>query len=357
MIRHILIYITDHHCREKYQDMIRLNARLEAGEDVRLKPATIRKKVSQATETYFEYLKVVQRTEDTMGLDQATRWASDSEEYLKGIKEINETAYRRALDRVALLVVQRLLELVKIGLPGTGACSCSWWTSETALTFHGVGYKMRKKIGEGLKNRSTALSSAVAEYNVQAKKLNPPRPSLEFSQVMSYAFLAEFDLLRDVRTDIRELPWTRPALRTATIVFLKMERAKEEICRVNIEAKRLKTWIRDQRLHRHQVIAEKKASNPWLAAELAQRDHEQNLLDVTLLRTLHRMECLKGYSGSRMCGVRLGGMEVGDGASDETWAGADDEIDDEGVDDPGLEVGDDVGEKMDKLEEFASAVV
>ena len=66
-----------------------------------------------------------------------------------------------------------------------------------------LGYSLRRHIGNALKSRSTAIRTAVAKYNIAAANLCPPRQELTWEEVVEYAFLADFDLLRDARQDIR----------------------------------------------------------------------------------------------------------------------------------------------------------
>ena len=40
----------------------------------------------------------------------------------------------------------------------------------------------------------------------------PPQPKLSWNNVVDYAFLAEFNLLHDSCWDVRDCPWTRPAV-------------------------------------------------------------------------------------------------------------------------------------------------
>jgi hypothetical protein len=47
--------------------------------------------------------------------------------------------------------------------------------------------------------------------------------------------LAEFDLLRDTRQDIRQFPWAQPLNREAMNLSFGIKRAKEEILRLNVE--------------------------------------------------------------------------------------------------------------------------
>ena len=60
------------------------------------------------------------------------------------------------------------------------------------------------------------------------------------------ATLAEFDLLRNARLDIRRLPWTQPHHREAMNLYFGIKRAKEEIMRLNVEIRRLITFMIDE---------------------------------------------------------------------------------------------------------------
>ena len=53
-------------------------------------------------------------------LDIVERWTLSSDEYKLVKVEANHRAYRRALDDLERLVVQRLLELTKLNIAGTG---------------------------------------------------------------------------------------------------------------------------------------------------------------------------------------------------------------------------------------------
>jgi len=100
----------------------------------------------------------------------------ESPEYKAALCLLHEQKYRRALDNLERLVVQRFFELMKLGMSG-------------------VGYKQREKIGKALKSRAVAIQRTHEEYNDCAEKLNPPRPKLSWTEVVEAASLAEFDLL------------------------------------------------------------------------------------------------------------------------------------------------------------------
>ena len=109
-----------------------------------------------------------------------------------------------------------------------------------------TGYKLRKHIAKALQSRSQAIRTALDSYNTAAHALTPPRQQLEWKQVIEYAFLADFDLLRDARQDISHRPWATPAGRLAMDLYYKISRAQEEVDRLDIEVRRVATYLRDE---------------------------------------------------------------------------------------------------------------
>ena len=98
-----------------------------------------------------------------------------------------------------------------------------------------LGYSLRKHIGKALKAHSQAIRTGLTKYNSAAAELQPPHDELSWDEVVEYAFLADFDLLRDTRQDIRKRPWATPAARLTMDSYFKILRAKEEIVRLNVE--------------------------------------------------------------------------------------------------------------------------
>jgi hypothetical protein len=131
-----------------------------------------------------------------------------------------------------------------------------------------IGYSLRKHIANALKARSQAIRTALVNYNSAVADLNPPRPSLSWEEVVEYAFLSDFDLLRDTRQDIRKKPWATPAGRLAMDGYFKLLRAKEEIVRLNVEIPRLATYMRDEEAYLQLKEKEVKATNPALAYQI-----------------------------------------------------------------------------------------
>jgi hypothetical protein len=80
-------------------------------------------------------------------------------------------------------------------------------------------------MGKALKTCAEAIQHVLNNYNDAAVLLNPPRDRLTWEKVINAVTLADFDVLRDTRTDIWSLPWTQPARREAMNLHFGMVRA------------------------------------------------------------------------------------------------------------------------------------
>src|ERR1700690_4193289 len=94
---------------------------------------------------------------------------------------------------------------------------------------------MQKKLTKALQAQSPAICTALEWYNTAGRALNPPRRTLEWKEVVEYAFLADFDLLWDAHQNISHQVWATPAGRLAMDLHFKICQAKEEIIRLNVE--------------------------------------------------------------------------------------------------------------------------
>jgi hypothetical protein len=133
----------------------------------------------------------------------------------------------------------------------------------------------------------------------------PPRQVLDWDQVVEYAFLSDFDLLHDTRQDIRRKPWTTPAARLAIDQAFKLERAEEEIARLNIEVPRLATYIRDEDIYLRAKEAELSHSNPPLAHQIGIHRMERGCFNAHHLNILGKIHLLPGYTGPIEFGTRI----------------------------------------------------
>ncbi|KAG1881001.1 hypothetical protein F4604DRAFT_1879890 [Suillus subluteus] len=233
-------------------------------------------------EDYERNLKLVQALE--CKLDIITRWVPDDGEWQRVGRLVANRKYQRALDRLEGLVVARIFELAKMNKAGTG-------------------YKLRKHIAKALQTRSAAIRSALNTYNNIASAMFPPRQILKWDEVVEYAFLADFDLLRNARVDVSQTPWSSPAARSAMDLHFKMCRAQEEISRLNVEVRRLVTYIRDEDIYLQVCEDQLKATSPALAHQVAIHRNIRGRFNSRHLKCLHDISKLPGFSGTVVPGV------------------------------------------------------
>ncbi|KAG1721787.1 hypothetical protein EDB19DRAFT_1835287 [Suillus lakei] len=245
----------------------------------------VRRRHTHAATKRDQKVDVVVDYERQMALD--TRWGPDHPEHVKAQSRITNHLYHKAVDDVERLVVMRLLELTK-------------------LQMSGLGYKLRTQISTALKSRATAIRNALTRYNKYASQLNPPRPPLQWEQIVDYSFLAEFDLLRKTGTEIQTKRWANPSYRHASTQHLAHQRAKEEIRRLNVEVGRLCTKIRDDALDYPRAIAQLELDNPPLAAHLQRRWQWLRSANGQHLWRIDQILRLPGYSGPMSPGTHEG---------------------------------------------------
>jgi hypothetical protein len=169
-----------------------------------------------------------------------------------------------------------------------------------------LGYKLREKISKALRTRSGAIKTALKQYNEAAAMLNPPRDALTWSTVLKAATVADFDLLRDTRTDIRRLPWTEPSRREATSYYFGIKRAREEILRLNVEIIRLLTFMFDTHVDYHHAIRRYETEDPRLAYSLTQQWQYEDRINESVVRKLIQTSQLCGFTGNLSIGSRIG---------------------------------------------------
>ncbi|KAG8725372.1 hypothetical protein FRC09_001176 [Ceratobasidium sp. 395] len=170
-------------------------------------------------------LIVVERLEAE--LDITERWTPGMPEYAEAHKNAKERKYRAALDRLQQLLLQRLLELARLNIGG-------------------FGYKLRRQMVTATKNRSRAIRTTVTRVNTLAQELGLEQAPIVIEDVLKHQFLAEFDFLQICNEDVRKEKWARQPMRDAVEARLRIRRAKEELTRVEIEARRLATFIVDE---------------------------------------------------------------------------------------------------------------
>lgn len=174
---------------------------------------------------------------------------------------------------------------------------------------------MRKHIAKALQARSKAVKNAIERFNVAAAVLDPPMPPLTWEQVVEYAFLADFDILRDTRAEVQSRPWTRPAYRLAMDRYFKLLRAREEIKRLNVEIPRVVTWIRDENQFLEKMEAnlrdmEGKSdaevdTDVQMAVQVRLYRQRRGRFDAAHMRRFYKLAGTPGFTGSLRCGVAV----------------------------------------------------
>ena len=126
----------------------------------------------------------------------------------------------------------------------------------------------------------------------------PPRPLLSWESVVAAANLADFDLLRSTRQDIRELEWAQPANREGMVIYFKIKRAKEEISRLNVEIRRLLTFLYDDHVDHYRAVSTNIITDPTLAFEVSTRWQYHNKIHEEIVKRLLQTSRLPNFSGS-----------------------------------------------------------
>lgn len=217
-----------------------------------------------------------------------------------------------------------------------------------------IGYKMREHLGKALKRRCHAVQNAVMDYNAAALACTPPRPTVDWDRVSHYQFLEDFALLRESRPEVLGQPWARPAVQVTMKQAMRIERAKEEIIRCNVEIRRLITHLADEDAHLTQVHDQLVAAKDPLAPILADFATRRKRVNAQVRARLLQTSRLSGFTGNITHGTRKGmpredDVRMAPGEEAGTEEGEDSEEAEVDLDDragtPDLDEDDEVGEQ------------
>ena len=100
-------------------------------------------------------------------------------------------------------------------------------------------------------------------------------------------------------------PWATPAARLAIDRAFKLERAEEEITRLNIEVPRLATYIRDEDAYLRVKEVDIALSNPALAHQVGIHRMDRGRFNALHLRVLENIHHLPGYTGPIELGTHI----------------------------------------------------
>ncbi|KAG1812026.1 hypothetical protein EV424DRAFT_1473620 [Suillus variegatus] len=220
--------------------------------------------VRRATERRLQVqISVVEDIEDRMGV--VTRWSPQSRKYIDSLEYSQKRRFIRAVEDLEGLVVQHMFELSKANLASTG-------------------YKLWKQI-------SKAIVKPLDKYNKLAVSQNPQRPTLQYSEVMSYAALGEFEILKCSRYDILAKPWSNGTHREMANKYFKIIRAQKEITRLN-------AWVDTEDSDIERMATELDSTDTLLAAELRLLFNRQCRINDVHRNHLACIYSLPGYTGS-----------------------------------------------------------
>ncbi|KAK7039291.1 hypothetical protein VNI00_010196 [Paramarasmius palmivorus] len=266
-------------------------------------PPEERKRIETRNRTAFDRFRTAEeallRFEDEHPRE---RWTSDSEEYHNAQKEKLNRRYRKALEELERTVVQRLFELTKLNMSGTG-------------------YKQREKITQALRARSEAIRKALNTYNAVALQMRPQKRTVSWNEVIHLVTVAEFDLLKDTHLDLSNAAWADPDNREVVQLHFRILRAKEEINRLNIEAKRLISFMLDDHADYYITIKRLAETNFELAEELRQRSEYLSRINARIAERLVQTSEIPEFTGDLTPGERVGrDLELTDSAPLPEWA-------------------------------------
>ncbi|KAG1735668.1 uncharacterized protein EDB91DRAFT_1238175 [Suillus paluster] len=262
---------------------------------------------ASALRKYELQLNVVENFEQHHGIRE--RWTPHHPDYVKAAQYSQERQFIRLVEELEGLVVRRLFEMSKANLAGTG-------------------YKMRKYISKAITRRSAAIRTALDRYNKLAPLQDPPRPILDYSEVVGYACLGEFSLLKHSRHQILTKPWSVSANREMAAKYFKLVRSHEEIVRLNVEIKRLQSWVEHEDRSILNAIDSLLADDTeaLLVAELKEFHAKRHCINTNHRKHLQKIYALEGYTGERV--QTIVHSTVPDGDKDD---GQDDEVNEEAV--------------------------
>jgi hypothetical protein len=251
-----------------------------------------------------EQLLVIQTEVAVLEQEQGInpRWVPGCAEWEAAAKREAIDHYYKALRELECLVVQRIAELEKMGSVGLGKSLTYHWV--IVVWFNHLGYKTHTHMSKGIKAQERTIHGALDRYNKAALALDPPRPSLSFKELTEFAYLANFDFLKYSEHGAQNAEWSRPVNRRCVELWQRIERAKEEIFRLNIEVRWVSTHIHDEEMFLREHHTSLNSCNSSLGHELSTRLQLIIQTNQHIMRDLEAISKLKGFSGDITPGIR-----------------------------------------------------
>lgn len=228
-------------------------------------------------------------------LNVMQRWEPGSREWIAASERVKLHEYRKAIDSLESLIVAWLFELSNMNK--SQICKYHYYISRSYDSCVLSGYKLRDHISNSMKSRSKAIKTALERYNKAAATCSLRAPPLTWKEVVDCAILADFDFLRDVRQDVRSKPWASPTNRLLRDQYFKLERAREEIERLNIEIQRVITHIVNETAFLLATENSVAQNDPWLAHQIGLYRLERGRADVIHVKRFRKLAAEPGFTG------------------------------------------------------------
>ncbi|KAI6023288.1 hypothetical protein EDC04DRAFT_2900612 [Pisolithus marmoratus] len=233
-------------------------------------------------------------------------WTQDHPQYDKALEYVQQCTFICTIEELKGLVIQHLAELSKANLAGTG-------------------YKMQKHISKAITRHSTTICTALEHFNKLAPCQCPPRPKLDFTDVIGYLTFGEFELLKYSCYDILEKPWMKLLNQEMSLKFFRLLQSHKEIEHLNVKVWQFQAWVDfndDKLLSAVSMFKANGMDN--MAAEMHKWHLYQHGVDNIHHSLLSKIYGLTGYTGvvpscmeNPIGNQDLNDEEVDEGASDE----------------------------------------
>ncbi|KAI6120039.1 hypothetical protein EDD16DRAFT_1692465 [Pisolithus croceorrhizus] len=249
-------------------------------------------------ENYKKDLKVVQELEGCLRI--TCHWVPEDKEWQAAAHLVANQKYQHALDNIERLVVSHIFKLSKMNQSGT---------SRSILLSH---------IGKALQMHLAAIQAALTHYNTAVKALG--HQTLEFDEVVEYAFLADFDLLRDTQQDVSTCLWASPTAQLAINTYFKLCQAKEEVVCLNVEIHHIMTYLIDKDHYIQACEALYQDAHPALAYQISRYHTIHSRFTPLHLHYLEKISHLPGFNGMLSPGISTGEEDMDEDADEDHGA-------------------------------------
>ena len=172
-------------------------------------------------------------------------WMPDSAEWKEAVILWAEQEYHHLLDKPEHGAVSHQFEIEQLGLSKTGISHhiISLLGSMTICCL--LDYKVWQWISSLVCKCGKSLHNTLEKYNIVAKSMIPPKPSLAWEQVTNLEFLTLIKTLWGC-DNIHTEDWTKQPFHDATRAWMKLQRAHDELTIIGTEAHWIIASIQDE---------------------------------------------------------------------------------------------------------------